>query len=136
MNNQRRFQPINFARATLPFLAATATFAPTLARAQHPHGPPPEAYAACDSKAAGDACTMSMHGETVDGTCNMFPSDTRLSCRPNHPPPVPRAALEACRDKKEGDACTVTFDGHTMDGTCENGRGEGLSCRPSGPPPR
>jgi hypothetical protein len=54
---------------------------------------------------------------------------------PHEPPPE---AFDACKSSKQGDACTVDFhgSGHTMTGTCEAPpEGEGLACRPSGPPP-
>jgi hypothetical protein len=120
--------------AAMPVMCLAA-FGSRAAQADGHRGPPPEAYTACESKAVGDDCTVSLHDVTVDGKCDVFGSDTRLSCRPNHPPPIPQAAFDACRDKKEADACTVTFDGHTIEGTCEQGPGDGLSCRPSGPPP-
>lgn len=57
-----------------------------------PHrAPPPEAFAACDGKAAGDSCTVTTpDDQTIDGTCANPPPDapdTRLACRPNNPPP-------------------------------------------------
>ncbi len=55
----------------------------------HPHQPPPEAFAACDGKAKGDACTVQIHDETIAGTCDAPPDATRLACRPNGPPPGP-----------------------------------------------
>lgn len=59
-------------------------------------GPPPEAFTACEGKAAGDACTVTTpHGDELAGTCATPPEDTRLACRPSHmpeggPPPPPR----------------------------------------------
>jgi hypothetical protein len=52
------------------------------------HEPPPEAFSACSGKASGDACSVSMHGSDVAGTCVTMPGDSRLVCMPkNHPPP-------------------------------------------------
>ena len=56
-------------------------------------GPPPipqEAYAACDSKAAGDACSVRFAGQDLKGTCTTEPSGSRLVCLPNDRPPPPR----------------------------------------------
>ncbi len=50
---------------------------------QH-HTPPPEAYAACDGKAAGAAASFTNHrGEAVDGVCQPDPSG-KLVVRRNH----------------------------------------------------
>jgi len=59
---------------------------------QHPHGPPPEAFAACQSKAAGDACTISFQEKTLAGTCTAPPAgapDARVFCLPKDMPPPP-----------------------------------------------
>lgn len=60
---------------------------------QH-HGPPPEAFTACESKAAGDACTVTFGSESIAGHCAAPPSgasESTLACRPdnmpNHGPP-------------------------------------------------
>jgi hypothetical protein len=50
---------------------------------------PPEAYAACDSKSAGEACSVSIHGRDLAGTCAAGPDDPRLFCRLTAPPPRP-----------------------------------------------
>ncbi len=49
------------------------------------HGPPPEAYTACEDKNAGDTAEfVSPHGDTVTGTCEQ--EGDRLVLRPdNHP---------------------------------------------------
>jgi hypothetical protein len=52
-----------------------------------PHEPPPEAFAACDGKAKGDACSVQIHDETIAGTCDAPPEASHLACRPNGPPP-------------------------------------------------
>lgn len=50
------------------------------------HGPPPEAFTACEGKSAGDKSEfVSPHGETVTGTCEE--RDDRLVLRPDNPPP-------------------------------------------------
>ncbi|MFH2061270.1 MAG: hypothetical protein ABIJ59_20590 [Pseudomonadota bacterium] len=49
------------------------------------HGPPPEAYTACEGKTAGDAAGfISPHGNTVTGTCEQ--QGDRLVLRPDNPP--------------------------------------------------
>jgi hypothetical protein len=52
-------------------------------------GPPPEAFAACEGKAAGDACTIAHDDQSITGTCLSPPAeapDTRIVCRPDHMP--------------------------------------------------
>lgn len=50
------------------------------------HGPPPEAYTACEGKAAGDTAEfVSPRGDTVTGTC--VEDGDRLVLRPDNPPP-------------------------------------------------
>ena len=57
----------------------------------HPHGPPPqEAFDACSGKSEGDACSVTIHDQNVDGKCRTPPketNDTRLFCAPPHPSP-------------------------------------------------
>ncbi len=49
------------------------------------HGPPPEAYTACEGKNTGDAAEfVSPHGDTVTGTC--VQEGDRLVLRPDNPP--------------------------------------------------
>lgn len=58
-------------------------------REQHHRGPPPEAFTACEGKAAGDACTVTHGSDSISGTCASPPPDapdTRLACRPDHMP--------------------------------------------------
>ena len=50
------------------------------------HGPPPEAYTACEGKSEGDTAEFeSPHGDTVTGTCEQ--DGDRLVLRPDNPPP-------------------------------------------------
>ena len=52
-------------------------------------GPPPEAYAACKGKSAGDTAEfVSPHGDTVTGVCEL--EGDRLVLRPDNPPPERR----------------------------------------------
>jgi hypothetical protein len=66
-----------------------------------PPPPPPEAYASCQSRAQGDACSVQFGDRTIEGTCMPDPSDGRLFCRPSGPPPrppsmnVPRSAVRS-----------------------------------------
>jgi len=48
------------------------------------HGPPPEAYTACEGKKAGDTAKfVNPRAETVTGTCEQ--EGDRLVLRPNRP---------------------------------------------------
>jgi hypothetical protein len=49
------------------------------------HGPPPEAYAACDGKSVGDTAEIETpHGDIVTGTC--MEDGDQLVLRPDNPP--------------------------------------------------
>jgi len=49
------------------------------------HGPPPEAYTACNGKNAGDTAEfVNPHGDTVTGTCEQ--EGDRLVLRSDNPP--------------------------------------------------
>ena len=49
------------------------------------HGPPPEAYTACEGKSEGDTAEFeSPRGDTVTGTCEQ--DGDRLVLRPDNPP--------------------------------------------------
>jgi hypothetical protein len=51
------------------------------------HGPPPEAYTACEGKSAGDTAEFtSPHGDTVTGICECEQYSKRLVLRPDNPP--------------------------------------------------
>ncbi len=56
----------------------------------HPHGPPPaEVFAACDGKAADEACSVTIGDRSIEGTCKAPPpgvAETRLGCAPARPP--------------------------------------------------
>lgn len=56
---------------------------------RRPHGPPPEAIAACTDKAAGAACSVTFGDRTLTGTCAAPPDGGTLACRPDGPPPGP-----------------------------------------------
>ncbi len=100
------------------------------------HGPPPEAYSACEGGSAGDAAQfMSPRGDTVTGTCEQ--EGDRLVLRPDciggtshrgrHCPPE---AYSACEGKSAGDAAQfVSPCGDMVLGMCEQ-RGDRLVLRP------
>lgn len=107
-------------------------------------GPPPEAFAACEGLAAGDACTVDLGGSSVDGTCRSGPDGQgALACAaaggpgggPGQGPP--EEAIAACDGLAENDSCAVTLGGNTMSGRCELGPdGQGtLACAPDRPEP-
>lgn len=115
------------------------------------HGPPPEAFTACEGKSAGDVAEfVSPHGDTVMGTCEQ--QDDRLVLRPDNsrrnsagnnrssqnagrrqhgPPPE---AYAACEGKILGDTAEfVSPRGDTVTGTCKQ-QDNRLVLRPDNPP--
>ncbi|MFT3914131.1 MAG: hypothetical protein QM704_08430 [Anaeromyxobacteraceae bacterium] len=53
-------------------------------------GPPPEAVEACKGVAEGEACAVTLGGNTLDGTCAKGPDGSgTLACRPSRMPPPP-----------------------------------------------
>lgn len=61
-------------------------------RRQQHRAPPPEAFTACEGKAADAACTVTFGDRTIEGTCRTPPPDsgeTRLVCFPARPPGGP-----------------------------------------------
>jgi hypothetical protein len=130
-------------------VVAASLFA-SLAFAQEPgrgpgHGPPPEALAACASLIAGATCSVSLHGQTLAGTCVSPPGGSALACRPTNPPPMtpPPEAVSACAQRSANDACAFSLGGTNLTGTCATPPGSStLACRPAhgpggphGPPP-
>jgi len=113
------------------------------------HGPPPEAFTACDAKAVGDACSVTFGDKDHAGTCVTPPAgapDARIVCLPKDMPPPPPggpgggpgrgpggpgggpghghggpppAAFTACDGKPAGAACSVTLGDRTIDGSCK-----------------
>jgi hypothetical protein len=78
-----------YASATSAALLALVCLAPAASADDRPHhGPPPEAIAACEKLAEGDACKVTFGPNTLDGTCAKTP-DGVLACRPEHMPPPP-----------------------------------------------
>ena len=128
--------------------ADTVTTADASAPHGHHRGPPPEALAACASKAAGDSCTVTLDDETLPGTCTAPPADsgaTTAACRPDKMPehgpsgrphgPPPEAIFTACAGKATDTTCSVTFHDHAVDGTCkvtpDAANETRLGCRPA-----
>lgn len=57
-------------------------------RRERPHGPPPEAFTACEGKQAGEAVLIETpRGESVEAVCEQ--RGGRLCARPLNPPPPP-----------------------------------------------
>ncbi len=52
-----------------------------------PHGPPPEALAACQGKSSDAACSFTHDGRSLEGTCFTPLRDLPLACRPAGGPP-------------------------------------------------
>lgn len=117
------------------------------------HGPPPQAYEACEGKNAGDAVEVTLpDGKTLTGTCEE--RDDGLAMRPDNMPEngmgpkggghhgPPAEAFEVCEGKSAGDAADLTTPrGDTLTGTCQDMDGR-LVLRPDnmpdkrqGPPP-
>jgi hypothetical protein len=94
-----------------------------------PHRPPQVAFDACQSKAAGDACQVSMPDRTLTGICTATPEGA-LACRPDHPPGPPPEMTRACEGKSDGDNCTVTHRDQQEQGICRKGRSGALVCLP------
>jgi hypothetical protein len=112
------------AGATTANTALTADEANDAAGPRPPHGPPPQAAIdACNGKSAGDDCSFTADGRTLNGRCVApppgAPADApALACLPPPPPPPPEA-IEACNGKAAGDDCTVTTpDGNSIAGKC------------------
>ena len=59
------------------------------ARRERPHGPPPEAFIACEGKKVGEAVLIETpHGDEIEAVCKY--RDDRLVAQPlNGPPPRP-----------------------------------------------
>ncbi len=94
--------------------------------------------AACDGKAAGDACLLtSPSGVAVDGTCRATLDASVVACAPN-PPAPPAELVQACAGKALADACQVTEPfGDTRSGTCVTARdGTTLVCGRDRSPPQ
>jgi hypothetical protein len=83
-----------FTMSASPFLSASvlaaiaaACFATaSSAQAEGPPPLPPEAYAACASKADGDACTVRFHDREMQGICAPDREGNGLFCRLNQLP--------------------------------------------------
>lgn len=112
------------------------------------HGPPPEAYTACDQKNAGDAAEfVSPRGDVVTGICekegdllvlrpyNSKSGSPEMKNRGTHKGPPPEA-YTACDQKSAGDRGQfISSRGEPIAGTCEY-EGNRLVLRPDNPPAR
>lgn len=104
------------------------------------HGPPAEAKQACANLSASAACSFTIEGRSIAGTCLNRPMGGELVCHPNDVPMgiarhgPPQASIDACQGKAANAACSfVAPHGQTMTGTCfAPPNGKGLACRPSG----
>ncbi len=97
------------------------------------HGPPPEAYTACEGKAEGSAAQFTdPKGEVVSGKCEI--ADGKLVLRPDHPKGggsrdgrqgPPPEAYQACEGKKAGAVSQLTDPrGEVLKGVCEEENGK------------
>jgi hypothetical protein len=87
----KHLSPTDYQTLAVAVVVGTLELAFFSSAAEADGGPPlpPEAYAACESKSAGDACTVNIHGSDLAGTCAAGPDDARLFCRLSAPPPRP-----------------------------------------------
>ena len=79
----------SFVGSIVVLAALSLTMTPPIAAADGPPPLPPEAYAACESKAVGDACTVALHDREHQGTCAPDRDGHRLFCRLDDMPPPP-----------------------------------------------
>jgi hypothetical protein len=56
---------------------------------RRPHGPPPEAFEACNEKGEGEACSVEFHERTLTGSCVQAREQDVLFCLPDELPPPP-----------------------------------------------
>jgi hypothetical protein len=136
-------QLVSLRRASIAIslLLAAPTVGPSRAFADSPDRPPPqEAFDACQGKSTAEACSVTMQGRALDGTCAPA-DDNRLFCRPTRPPHEPPApppeAFTSCDGKAAQAACSVALSDRTLEGTCATSSDGKLFCLPSNlPPPR
>ena len=123
---------------TIPSALATCVFSAALiAVADPPRTPPPEAFAACTSKQAGEKCSVQLGDRELAGTCASGP-EQKLFCRPDHLRPCgsPPEAVAACSSKNAGQSCSIQFpDGSLRSGVCRAGLEE-MACAPGETPRR
>src|ERR1019366_5139218 len=115
-------------------LAALLGLPSTQARAagDREPGPPQEAIDACANQGEGATCTMSFHGQAVQGKCVKGPDGQgALACMPPHRPP--QEAIDACANQNEGATCTMSLHGRALQGICGKGmHGDGtIACTPA-----
>ena len=87
-----------------------------------------DAFAACDSKKAGEACAVRIRDVELAGICTDHPAAHRLFCRPEHLPEPPAEAIAACEGKRASEPCSVQLDGHDIQGSCVQASDSRLFC--------
>jgi hypothetical protein len=85
MNEPRRTTKVTKVGASLAVLGVMLVAASNASADPPPI--PQEAFTACEGKAAGDACSVTFHEHTIEGTCAARPEGGALFCRPSGPPP-------------------------------------------------
>ncbi len=76
-----------FAFSVTALLVATSMTARAQSRGEPPR-PPREAVEACSGKGAGAACSFTVDGQALEGTCFTPDADRPLACRPSGAPPL------------------------------------------------
>jgi hypothetical protein len=94
---------------------------------------PRPAVAACTGKAAGDACTVTRLGQTVNAKCGS--DDGVLMCGADEDEEgLPPVLTDACTGKIAGDACNVSGDERCFAGVCTALGSGSVACLPPPPP--
>lgn len=126
------------AAALLAATSSTAFAQPRGGPGEPGRRPPQEALDACARLKAGDACSFTMNGRAVTGTCR-GPADKPAACAPDDLPPPPEGhrgppqeALDACKGLRDGDTCSFSVDEHDVKGSCRACPRDGtLACAPA-----
>ena len=133
----KRIRMISKLTAALIVIGATAASAAETGPDATKHGPPPEAFTACEGKQTGESSKFTDHrGETLIGTCEregerlvLRPERNRGQAGDRHQGP-PAEAYAACQGRKAGESSKfVDPRGETLTGLCEQ-EGERLVLRP------
>jgi hypothetical protein len=84
---------------------------------ERPHrAPPPEALSACANSAADAACSFSIEGRTVDGTCRQGPDGAALACAPARRGHGGGHGGHGGHGPRGGVAATVNVEGQALEG--------------------
>jgi len=107
------------------FIAGSMVASSTRAQPDKPDGDKrifslsPGMVAACNGSAAGDACTFTLNGQSVNGICRAGPKpEAPLACFGEGPLPGIGSAQVACKGRAAGDSCSIAFSDRTVEGTC------------------